>query len=69
MDKKQEMPIPDTVGEMIEFLQKFPKDRRLDICYVDRSDYGSDYEAEAYHMEFQEFKDYGPVGLVNITLK
>lgn len=66
MDEKKKMPIPDTVGEMIEFLQKFPKDRKLDIYYVDRGDYGSDYETSAYHMEFQELKDYGSV---EITLK
>ena len=65
-DKKQEIPIPGTVGEMIEFLKKFPKDRILDIYYVDRGDYGSDYETSAYHMEFQELKDYGSV---EITLK
>ena len=65
-DKKQEMPIPRTVGEMIEFLQKFPKDRILDIYYVDRGDYGSDYETEAYRMEFEELKDYGSL---EITVK
>ena len=61
MDKKTEMAIPRTVGEMIEFLQKFPKDRILDIHYVDRGDYGSDYETDAYRMEFYELDDYGSV--------
>ena len=65
-DKKKEMPIPSTVGEMIEFLQKFPKDRKLDIYYVDRGDYGSDYETSAYHMEFYELADYGSL---EITIK
>ena len=65
-DKKQEMSIPRTVGEMIEFLQKFPKDRILDIYYADRGDYGSDYETEAYRMEFEELKDYGSL---EITVK
>ena len=65
-NEKQEMPIPSTVGEMIEFLQKFPKDRILDIYYVDRDDYGSDYEIEAYCMEFEELKDYGSL---EITIK
>ena len=65
-DKMQEMPIPETVGEMIEFLKKFPKDHILDIYYVDRGDYGSDYETSAYHMEFQELKDYGSL---EITIK
>lgn len=66
MDKKQEMAIPRTVGEMIEFLKKFPKDRILDIHYVEGGDYGSDYETDAYRMEFQELEDYGSV---EITLK
>ena len=61
MGKKQEMPVPRTVGEMIEFLKKFPEDRILDIYYVEHRDYGSDYEADAHHMEFQELEDYGSV--------
>lgn len=60
-DKKKEMPIPGTVGEMIEFLQKFPKERTLDIYSVEHSDYGGDYENPAYRMEFQELSDYGSV--------
>lgn len=60
-DKKQEMPIPSTVGEMIEFLQKFPKDRILDFYYVDHGDYGGDYESSAYRMKVQELDDYGSV--------
>ena len=65
-DKKQEMPIPRTVGEMIEFLKKFPKDRILDIYYMEHNDYGRDYEASAYFMEFQELTDYGSL---EITVK
>lgn len=65
-DKKQKIPIPGTVGEMIEFLQKFPKDRMLDIYYPDHGDYGPAYETSAYHMEFQELKDYGSL---EITIK
>ena len=65
-DKKQKMEIPQTVGEMIQFLQKFPKDRILDIYYVEHGDYGSDYETEAYRMEFEELKDYGSL---EITIK
>lgn len=66
MDKKQEMAIPRTVGEMIEFLKKFPKERILDIHYVERGYCGSDYETDAYRMEFHELEDYGSV---EITLK
>ena len=65
-DEKKEMPIPATVGEMIEFLKQFPKDRILDIYYVERGDYGSDYETSAYRMKFQELKDYGAL---EITIK
>lgn len=68
-DKKKEMPIPGTVGEMIEFLQKFPKDRILDIHYVEGGDYGSECETDAYRMEFYELEDYGDCGSVEITLK
>ena len=66
MDKKQEIAVPRTVGEMIEFLQKFPKDRLLDIHYLDRGDYSPDYETDAYRMEFYELEDYGSV---EITFK
>ena len=65
-DEKQEMPVPDTVGEMIAFLQKFPKDYKFDLYYVDRGDYGSDYETSAYRMRFHELKDYGSI---EITIK
>ena len=65
-DKKQEMAIPGTVGEMIEFLKQFPIDRILDIYYVERGDYGSDYETEAYRMEFEELPHYGSL---EITVK
>ena len=64
-DEKKEMPIPATVGEMIEFLKKFPKDRILDIYYVER-DYGGEYETSAYRMKFEELKDYGSL---EITIK
>ena len=64
-DEKQEMIIPRTVGEMIEFLQKFPKDRILDIYYMVHDD-GGDYDTSAYRMKFRELKDYGSV---EITIK
>lgn len=61
--KKQEIPIPQTVGEMIEFLKRFPKDRILDIYYLDRCECSPDYETPAYRMEFQELTDYGSLEL------
>ena len=51
---------------MIEFLKKFPKDRILDIYYVERDYYGSDNETSAYRMEFHELTDYGSL---EITIK
>ena len=63
-DEKQEIPIPQTVGEMIEFLKRFPKDRILDIYYVEHGVYGGDYETSAYRMEFEELKDYGSLETV-----
>jgi len=65
-DKKQEMEIPDTVGEMIEFLKKFPKDHKLDLHYLDRYEGSPDYETDAYRMEFYELPDYGSL---EITFK
>jgi hypothetical protein len=64
--KKQEIPIPGTVGEMIEFLKRFPKDRILDIYYVERRDYDPEWETTACRMEFEELKDYGSL---EITVK
>ena len=63
-DEKQEMEIPRTVGDMIEFLKKFPKDRILDIYYMEHRDYGGDDETAAYRMEFEELKDYGSLEIV-----
>lgn len=61
-DEKQEMPIPQTVGEMIEFLKKFPKDYKFDLYYMACDD-GGDYETSAYYMKFHELKDYGSLEL------
>ena len=54
-------PIPNTVGEMIDFLKRFPKDYKFDLYYLDRCD--SDYETSAYHMKFHELTDYGSLEL------
>lgn len=45
MNDETNMPIPHTVGEMIDFLKKFPRDFNLDFFY--RADWG---EANAYDM-------------------
>lgn len=49
-DKKQEMIIPRTVGEMIEFLQNYPRDYALDIYYGIKDCYGSDWETTSTKM-------------------
>lgn len=64
--KKTTTAIPGTVGEMIDFLKKFPRSHILDVYVVDRGDYGADYESPVYHMDFQELKDYGSL---EITVK
>jgi hypothetical protein len=45
MNDEIKMSIPETVGEMIDFLKKFPRDFNLDFFY--RADWG---EAGAYDM-------------------
>jgi len=56
-------PIPGTIGEMIEFLKRFPKDYKLDLYYLDRLNGIEDYEISAYHMKFHELTDYGSLEL------
>lgn len=57
MDKAQDMFVPDTVGELIDFLQKYPRDYKLGVYYNDAGD-RPDWEVEAYHMKVQELEDY-----------
>ena len=66
MDGKEEIFVPETVGEMIAFLQRFPKDYKFDLYYLDRCECSPDYETSAYRMEFEELKDYGSL---EITIK
>lgn len=54
MDEKR-VPIPETVGEMIEFLKKFPKDWKLDVYVKD----DNAYEYSAYHMDVVGLDSYG----------
>ena len=56
-------PIPDTVGEMIDFLKRFPKDYKFNLYYLERYEGSSDYETSAYHMKFHELTDYGSLEL------
>ena len=58
-DTKTTTPIPITVGEMIDFLKKFPRSHVLDVYVVDHGDYATEYESQVYHMDFHELRDYG----------
>ena len=57
MDKAQDMFVPDTVGELIDFLQKYPRDYKLGVYYKDTED-SSDWNVEAYHMKVQALEYY-----------
>ena len=63
MNDETYKPVPDTVGEMIEFLKRFPKDYKFDFYYLERCEGGSDYETSAYHMKFHELTNYGSLEL------
>lgn len=58
-DTKTTTQIPRTVGEMIDFLKKFPRSHVLDVYVVDHGDYATEYESQVYHMDFHELRDYG----------
>jgi galactose-1-phosphate uridylyltransferase len=62
MNDETYIPIPNTVGEMIDFLKKFPKDYQLDLYYKHNC-YGVDEETSAYNMKFHELTDYGSLEL------
>ena len=58
-DTKTTTPIPRTVGEMIDFLKKFPRSHVLDVQVVEHGDYATEDEAQVYDMDFHELRDYG----------
>ena len=42
--------VPKSVGELIEFLQNYPRDYALDIYYGIKDCYGSDWETTSTKM-------------------
>ena len=48
MDDEKKIPVPNTVGELIEFLEKFPKDTNLHTYKVEG--YYCESETESYQM-------------------
>lgn len=48
MSDKKKIPVPNTVGELIEILEKFPKNATLHTYKVEG--YYGDSETESYHM-------------------
>ena len=60
---KKRILIPDTVGELIDLLKQFPRDRELNVYKRETYDNGSVYDESAYHMELEELDEYGGVEL------
>lgn len=58
----EDIPIPATVGEMIEFLKKYPENWKLNISSIEE-DY---YDTPKYKMNINIFDIYGAV---NFTFK
>lgn len=58
----KEVPIPETVGELVELLSKYPKEAKLSVSIVELFDNGSVYPTDSYKMSIYEGTD-----LVDIT--
>lgn len=61
MDDEKKIPVPNTVGELIEFLKKFPKTASLDIYKVES--YYCESETESYHMSVEYLENIGNVSI------
>lgn len=48
MDDEKKIPVPNTVGELIEILEKFPKNASLSTYKVEG--YYCESETQSYHM-------------------
>ena len=59
---ENKIPVPNTVGELIEILKKFPKDSSLHIYEVDG--FYNENEIEFYKMSVKHLEN---IGIVNIT--
>lgn len=63
--KDGEMFIPDTVGELIELLKKFPADYDINFYIRNVYDNGSVYDESAYRMKVEEYSE---CRCVNLTV-
>lgn len=59
---EEKISVPNTVGELIEFLEKFPKNATLHTYKVEG--YYGDSETESYQMSVDYLEN---IGNVNIT--
>ena len=59
---EEKIPVPNTVGELIEILEKFPKNASLHVYRVES--YYGDSEIDSYHMSIAYFEN---IEDVNIT--
>jgi hypothetical protein len=59
---EEKIPVPNTVGELIEILEKFPKNASLHTYKVEG--YYGDSETESYQMSVDFLEN---IGNVNIT--
>ena len=62
MSDKKKIPVPNTVGKLIEILKKFPKNASLHTYKVEG--YYGDSETESYHMSVDYLEN---IENVNIT--
>jgi len=58
--------VPQTVGEMIELLKKYPAEWYLGLSYVDTGDDGSEWESIARRMRVDASEG---TGSLEITIK
>lgn len=62
MDNKKKIPVPNTVGELIEFLKQFPENAVLDICKTEGYYDGSEFSVLSMSYEHNE-----SLGVINVT--
>ena len=58
----KELPIPETVGEFIELLSKYPKESKFSVSIAEVYDNGSIYPTDSYRMSVDDY-----TGMVYIT--
>ena len=58
--------VPQTVGEMIELLKKYPAEWSFGLSYVDTGDNGSEWESSAMRMRVDAFEN---IESLEITIK